>query len=287
MINGDQIDLGMISRVNADQLRGDRLRGITLGYAPAIGSTRELMRSQILMAIKAAGFDDGEFLLETPVKILVRRASQSVSSILLREAVEKAIVSKFSSPTVTTEILHIDVPTDLTVPVGAVDIRATISGVRSLFERFVVPVEVRVDGKIVRSFSATAEVASYSEVLVAATDLAIDKKIAPSDLKLQKVRLDKPLTSYLRDPSILRGIQMIKPLEAGKPLSSDLYTASIVIKLGDTVRIQAFAGRIKVTATGEARANGRIGDRISVKNTQSGVVLQATVIDAGLVKISI
>lgn len=287
MVNGDRIDLGMISRINSDKVRGDRLRQITLGYSPGIGASRELFRPQIILAIKAAGFDEAEFSLETPSKILVRRASQDIDPGQIRDAVEKAILSKFNDPKISAEILRVDVPTELAVPVGPVEIRASISGVRSWIEKFPVPVEIRIDGKIYRTFSATAEVAAYSEVLVASNDLMVDKMVAPSDVRMQKVRLEKPLTSYLRDPSVLRGVQMIKPLEAGNPLTADAFAAAVVIKLGDTVKIDGSSGRIKISVMGEARANGRIGDRISVKNKQSGVILQATVVDEGLVKISI
>lgn len=286
-VNGDMVELGMIARINADQARGDRLRGITLGYSPGIGSSRELLRPQIELAIKAAGFDAAEFSLETPPKIVIHRASQNIPSVQIRSAVEKAIQTRFSDPKVATEILSIDAPADLTVPVGVVDIRASIAGVRSLFEKFQVPVEVRIDGKIVKTFSAAAEVSVFSEVLVAANELSIDKKLVPTDVKLQKIRLEKPLTSYLRDPSILRGVKMIKSVETGKPLTADSFVSAIVIKLGDTVRIEAYSGRIKIIAAGEATANGRIGDRISVKNKQSGVVLQALVVDEGVVWIKL
>lgn len=286
-VNADVVELGMIARINADQIRGDRLKGITLGYAPGVGAAREMLRPQIELAIRAAGFDEADFALETPARIVIRRASQNIPALQIREAVEKAIQDRYNDPKLSTQILNVDVPADIAVPTGAIDVKATISGVRSLFEKFQVPVEVRIDGKIVRTFSATAEIAVFSEVLVAANDLAIDRRLTPGDVKLQKVRLEKPINSYLRDASVLRGVQMIKPLESGKPLSSDSFTAAIVVKLGDTVRIEAFSGRTKIIVIGEASANGRIGDRISVVNKQSKTVLQAFVVDEGVVRVKL
>ncbi len=71
------------------------------------------------------------------------------------------------------------------------------------------------------------------------------------------------------------------------PLFADSIAAATVIKLGDPVRIEASYGRIKIVVNGEARANGRIGERIAVKNKDSGVLMQAIVIDQGLVKVVI
>lgn len=285
VVNTDHIDLGMISSITADKDRIGRLSSISLGYSPGIGNTRELLRSQILLAVKAAGFAEGDFSLETPTKVVIRRASQTIPTQLIRDAVEKAVRGQFSDPRVSVDILGIDVPADIAVPLGAIDIKAAIKGVRSLYEKFPVPVEVRVDGKLIRTFAVSAEAAVYCEVLVAATDLTANKKLTPADVRMEKVRLEKPLTSYLRDPAVLRGVQMTRPLESGKPLSADSYTAAVVIKLGDPVRVEAQSGRMEIIVSGEACANGRIGDRISVKNKQTNYMMQAIVVDEGLVKL--
>ena len=60
-----------------------------------------------------------------------------------------------------------------------------------------------------------------------------------------------------------------------------------MVKPGYTVRSDGVAddGKVSVIVTGEARGSGRVGDRIPVRNTQSKSMLQATVIDEGLVRV--
>ena len=68
-------------------------------------------------------------------------------------------------------------------------------------------------------------------------------------------------------------------------ITSDSFVASIVIRVGDRVRIVGQSGKMQIIVNGEARASGKIGDRIAVKNLQSNAVLQAVVEDEGLVKV--
>ena len=286
VVESDRIELGKVSQIGGDPSRFERLKNISLGYAPSIGMTREISRDLLVLAIKAAGFADGEFNLDSPATILVRRMGQNVTTSQIHDAVERTVLDQFKTGSVTAQITRLDVPDAIQVPVGTVEIRTSLSGVRSLFERFSIPVEIRVGNKIVRSFVVTVEIAAYADVLVAATDLAVNKKLGDADVRVANCRIEKPLSTYLRDKANLRGMQLVKAVETGKPITNDSFAAGVVIKFGDPVRIEAQSGRIKIIIiTGEARSAGKIGDRIAVRNTQSGAILQAVILDEGLVKV--
>ncbi|CAN5416238.1 hypothetical protein BH10ACI2_BH10ACI2_03500 [soil metagenome] len=285
-VESDRVDLGKIAKVSGDAGRVQRLSAISLGYAPAIGVTREITRDQLKLAINAAGFADGDFTLDSPARALVRRVGQEVADAKIREAVERSVLRQFSTGNVSAQITRLEVPGSVQVPMGNVEIRTNVAAVRSLFERFSIPVEIRVNGKLITSFPATLELTAFADVLVATGDLAINKKILDSDVRLEKVRLEKPILNYLKDKDALRGLQMTRALESGKPLTVDSVAAANVIKYGDLVKIELVSDKIKIIVTGEARAQGKIGDRISVRNTQSGAMLQAVVIGEGLVRLS-
>jgi flagella basal body P-ring formation protein FlgA len=285
-ISGDRITLGDIAEVSgANKGTVNRLKTVSLGYAPNVGMTREISRPQIALAVSAAGFSDNEVALNSPEKILVRRAGQEISDSQIREAIEKSILDQFSTDKISAQIIRLDLPEKIQVAVGKVEIRVNISGIRNLFTRFSLPVEIRVDSKTVRSFAATLEIEAFAEVFVAAKDLSANVKISEIDVRLEKRRLEKPITNYLRDAEKLRGAMLIKNVASGAEITTDSFVAAVVIKFGDSVRIEAQSGNLKIILNGEARSSGKIGDRISVKNLQSKAILQAVVIDEGLVKI--
>lgn len=285
VVESDRIDLGRISRITGELDKSERLNGISIGYAPAIGMSREITRDQILLSLKAAGFADSDFILDSPAKIVIRRIGQTVTTEQIRSAVEKAILAQFISGNVTARITRLDVPGPVEVPTGKIDVRASMTGVGNLFERFSIPVEIRVDNQMVRSFAATIEVSAFADVIVAAADLGVGRKLSSSDFRLEKTRIEKPVYSYIRNIQGLRGMQLSKPVESGKPVTTDLLFPVNVIKFGDPVRIEARSGSIKIVIAGEARSQGKIGDRIAVKNTQSGAIMQAVILDEGLVRV--
>lgn len=286
-VESETFSLGQISRISTTSLDAKRLAEISLGYSPGVGMNREVSLASIHLALRAAGFSEGETAIVAPSKITVRRAAQTVDVRQLLDAVEAAIRKQFAGTKTECEIVRIDILEPPMVPVGKVEIKATLSSVKNFIERVPVPLEIRVDGRLVRTMTATAEIALYSDVAVAVRDIAANQPVATTDMRVERTRLERSPASYVRDLTILKSVQAVRPIMAGRPLMADSIMPATVIKLGDMVRIEARTGRVRIVINGEARANGRIGDRISVKNKDSGVVMQAIVVDQGLVKVVI
>lgn len=285
-VENDRIALGEVAEISgAGQETIKRLKMISLGYAPNVGMTRELYKDRILLAIAAAGFHPSEFTLHAPPAIVVRRASQTVSPDALRAAVEKAILDDFKNQNVAAKIVRLDVPPNLQIPLGKMEIRANAANIANFFAPFSVSLEIRVAELIVRRVSVTAQVEAAAEVLIAGKNFSPGDKITESDVRTETRRLEKPLNNYLRDAGKLRGAVLLKNLSAGAEITIDAIAAGYVVRAGDTVRIVGESGKTRIIVNGEARSSGRIGDRISVKNSQSGAILQAVVVDAGSVKI--
>lgn len=283
-VGGEIVRLGDISAI--DGISASRLRDISLGYAPVIGAVRELTREQISLSVAAAGFGEGEFSLESPPRIAIRRAGQDVSKELFRAPVESWLAARFKSENIDATVTKLELPEGIQVPPGEVEIRPNFSGVGNLFQPFTLPLEVRVGGVVVRRLSANVEISATTEVLVAAKPLVKGAAVLPTDLRSERRAISRPPGNYLRDMAKVRGIVLLRDVAAGEVLSSDAFAARVVVKAGDSVRVEATSGKLKIVIAGEARASGRIGDRIAVKNLQSGAVLQAVITDEGIVSIT-
>jgi|GEM_PF-2456229 len=285
IVENQTINLGDVARISGDAAQIERLKNISLGYAPNIGAVQVLTRERIALAISAAGFAAAEVRLDAEPSVSIRRAAQEISRATLLEAVENAVRNQISAETIDARLIKIDLPEKIFAPNGKVEIRTNLAGVRNLFARFAVSIEIRVDDRTVRRFSANAEIEAFVKVFVAAQNLAANAKITAADVRLEKRRIENPLSFYLRDVEKLRGTTLVKNVAAGMEITSDSFVASIVIRVGDRVRIVGQSGKMQIIVNGEARASGKIGDRIAVKNLQSNAVLQAVVEDEGLVKV--
>lgn len=266
-----------------------KLRGVGLGYAPAVGLVREIPRQRIELAINAAGFAEGTYRLESPAAVVVRRAAQHVDPALVREAIERAALTDLNASGATARLARCDFNPVIEAPAGEIDIRASIGTVKDVFSDFTAFVEIRQEGSIVVRTNATVRVEAYAPVLVAQRDIASNTRLRSESLKVEVRKIESPLSQFLTDPGRLKGMSVKRAIARGEIIPLDALIADIVIRPGDIVRINGESGSgssmLHLMVQGEARSAGRIGDRIQVRNKQSGVMLQAEVIDEGVVRI--
>lgn len=282
----DRLVLGDVAEVRASAAEMTaRLRAVALGYAPNIGTVREITRERIALAITAAGFVEGTVQLASPAVVLVRRAAQTVDATLVREEIERVTVSELNASGATARLSRLDLPPVIEAPSGEIEIRATANTVRDLFSPFTVFVELRQEGRVVKRFNATAQVEAFASVFVAAREIAANTRLRPEHFKSEVKRLERPLSNYVTDPERLRGMAARRDFSRGEAITTEAISSEIVVHPGDPVRIIGQSGLLQIMVSGEARAAGRIGDRIQVKNLQSGAMLQAIVTDEGLVRV--
>lgn len=282
----DLLTLGDIAEVQAtDNSISERLRAIALGYAPSIGAVRELPRERLVLSLTAAGFPPSNLRLEAPPTALIRRAAQTIAPEVVREAVERITLTELRAQGATARLVRLDLPPLIEAPSGPIEVRAQSGGMRDLFTPFTVSIEFWQTNRIVRRLSITAQVEAFAPVVVAARDLPANVRLRQPDLAIEVRRLERPAQLYVLDTAKMRGTSVKRTVARGTPLTLDLLLAEYVIQPGDNVRIVTKGDRLQIMAVGEARAAGRIGDRIQVKNKQSGLLLQAVVVDEGLVNV--
>jgi len=282
----DKLTLGDISEIaNVDTLTAATLKDVNLGYSPEVGMVRQITRDKITGALAAAGFPNGSVDLKSPTLVSVRRESQIVDLNQIRQVVEKATLSGLRARGIKAEFIKLDLPSKVEVRTGTIEIRAFAANVRNLFTTFSIGVEVWIDGRSARRFNVSAQVEATASVVVAASDLSEATRLRSPDFTIETVRLDRDVNIYIFDPVQLRGATIRLPISKGQPITTDSVAAGIVVKVGDVVRIVGESGKLSISSTGEARASGHVGDRIQVKNLQSGTMLQGVVVDEGIVSV--
>jgi len=80
------------------------------------------------------------------------------------------------------------------------------------------------------------------------------------------------------------GKQLKTSLRVGSILYSHLLESPPLVKRGDLVTIMARSGAVKVTAPGQVRNAGALGELVRVKNLMSRRVIYATVLGTNLVE---
>lgn len=286
-VEGSMVDLQSVAEISGPKEAVDRLKRVSLGYAPNIGATRTISRDQVWLGLMAAGFSQSSVQLDMQASMTARRAGQDVSGPTLREKIESMLLKEFAESGLSVAVTKLDTPARILLPIGDLDFRIDTSGIRNMFAPFSVPVTVRSDGRVIRTFPAQVELEAFADILVTARDLPARSPISLEDVRVERRRLTRPLSHYLVQTAKFNGSELARDLRAGSEITTDSIVSVAVIKPGDLVHIEAQAGNAKIMVMGEARAAGRIGDRIAVKNSQTGASIQATVVDKGKVKVSL
>jgi len=176
-------------------------------------------------------------------------------------------------------------PGDLRLPAGKLRYEADIPG--KLRYGGVQPVHIRlyIDEKLYRRVICYYRVQVFDKVLVAGMDLALEKTIAESAVRVEEREVTGGQGRYLAEFKDIAGRVPVRYIHMGQPLEQNMLQNPVVIHAGTPVKLVTNYKGIKVSAEGVAMQKGRIGGRIKVRNVHSSKILQGTVIDASTVEI--
>jgi flagella basal body P-ring formation protein FlgA len=146
-------------------------------------------------------------------------------------------------------------------------------------------VTLKVNDDFEKRMLVTAVVEVLVNAVVTTRPLGRFKPIEESDLEVRPVDLSGLPSDYIADPEAVLGKRTRRLLDANTVLRPDLVESQPIVKRGDRVRIILESAGMRITAAGEVKQKGCLGERIPVANLDSNKVIQARVVDTQTVKI--
>lgn len=158
-IEGDEILLGSIAKIEGDADLKEKLNAVDFGRAPIYGSKRGLTLLHVRANILAAKIDMRNVKVTVPEGAYVMRKSQKVEPTSIDDVVAAAVKTKFGFETKVTQKTRIN---PIIVPLGAITLdvsqlnlnNSDISGI----------VDIAVDGKLANSVRISYEMPTLSMV---------------------------------------------------------------------------------------------------------------------------
>ncbi|HWV16021.1 MAG TPA: flagellar basal body P-ring formation chaperone FlgA [Cellvibrio sp.] len=124
----------------------------------------------------------------------------------------------------------------------------------------------------------------YRPVAIASRNLQRGELVGEADINISELDVSQYRQGYSKNAEQIIGKELKYPMNKGDAFRDSILDAPIAIKRGDEVSVEALAGSIRVITTGTAVSDGRVGQKIRVKNNNSAKILSATVIGAGKVQ---
>ncbi len=130
-----------------------------------------------------------------------------------------------------------------------------------------------------------AHVRVFQPVLVATQPLAYGQMLGAGDYVTQMRQTNRGGYGYVQDAAQVLGRRLLRPVAAGSMLDPGMFAARILVRSGDHVSLLAVLGSVRVRSSGIALASGERGQRIPVRNSASGRIVQGLVESEGTVEV--
>lgn len=283
--------LGEIAAVEAaDNASVEKIKKLEIGYSPAPGYERKLLRESIRELLLANGMDRESFILSGPPAIVITTKSMSLSPAELLKKAEEFLKSQLNDRGVKDFQLSINgTPLSVQVPAGrdGVRVEAAWRGESKLRGQVGVDLRVFVDGDVHSVVPLVYQIKSFSPALVASRNIAPGEVIGAQNASLQKVEWpDGP-----QNPLILlqqgEGKASTRTIRTGELVyESDLRLVPLVLK-DQAVLVSSRIGALTVSMRGVAQSDGFMGSTITVLNPQGQGPVLGRVVGLGQVEVTL
>ena len=270
-VSGERIILGDIARIEALNAAGtdlaEALGKIDLGPAPAAGEELVLRQGQLEQRLRASRLNLAEAAWTLPRELRLTGRGQTVSAEILRGALEKYLAETEPYRSGHYSLLNVNFSALPTLPPGQAAYRFSAqnsSNPTSLSGTFF----FAVNGQEVARVRVNAQVELSLTVLVAARALPRGHVLTDGDLSSGLVPYSQA-KGALNEPEAAVGATLKNAVAPGEPIRERNLGKSLIVRRGDVVTMIARQGDLKVTATGQARQDGALGDTISILNINS------------------
>ncbi len=125
-------------------------------------------------------------------------------------------------------------------------------------------VEIYQNGRLLRKFPVSVEVAVETKVLVSTRPIRSREVLNPEMVRLERRRIQHNLNRYVRSPDEVMGLETVGFIPASEMITNKMVKIPPVVRRGERVNLKIVVGNLEISTSGIAKSNGMVGDRIQV-----------------------
>jgi flagella basal body P-ring formation protein FlgA len=283
-VEHEQLRLSDIARVSGDVAVAE----LRLGPAPRVGLSRRFDRETLEALIRERYGREMTVTWAGAARATVKRAAAEYPAQTFIDPAREALLDHLRARY--PQLARIDIApvgsfTPLLLPSGVPSFSVRAIRTDLLAKRVNVWVDVSVNGVRAASLPVWFAVNAYRSVVVATRNVARYERVGKADLRIEErdvAGMSEPL-AVMRATESLRTRQ---PLTAGEiVLTSGIETAPSVSR-NQEIQVQVHSGGVVIETSGIALQEGRVGDRITVRNPGSRKDYVAKIISEGSAMVS-
>jgi len=286
VINSDEYTLGEIAQIEGENiLMLDKLTEITIGRSPLPGRNLTVTRSLILSRLRSKGINVKHLDFPGFDTTIIQRAALKISGSDIEQVVLNHIKDTNKNLDLKPRLLA--KIRDIFLPRGQVSYVISSKGKYKKeggYRNY--DVEFSINGKPVRTVPVRTYLKIYKEVYVARDTIKREQLIEESDLLKIRRNVDRIPREYVTDKDQLIGKITTRTINPSETISGNTLAIPPLVKSGDRIRIVYETPFLRLSAPGVSLSKGRKGERIPVKNSDSKLVVFATVKTSNIVQVN-
>ena len=286
VINSDEYTLGEIAQIEGENiLMLDKLTEIIIGKSPLPGRNLTVTRSLILSRLRSKGINVKHLDFPGSDKTVIQRAALKISGSDIEQVVLKHIKDTNKNLDLKPRLLA--KIRDIFLPRGQVSYVISSKGKYKKeggYRNY--DVEFSINGKPVRTVPVRTYLKIYKEVYVARDTIKREQLIEESDLLKIRKNVDRIPREYVTDKDQLIGKITTRTINPSETISVKTLAIPPLVKSGDRIQIVYETPFLRLSAPGISLSKGRKGERIPVKNSDSKLVVFATVKTRNIVQVN-
>jgi flagella basal body P-ring formation protein FlgA len=282
-VAGPRIVLADIAKITPAGKKAETVGQLPVATAPPPGKTKELYVVPIITSMRNRP-EAAEVDWQGSETILVERQGQVINQHQLEQIINNYLKENAAKlPKAELRLASFKAPEQLVLPVGELGWKVTPSRT-DLLSSTSFSIQFTVDGKPAGNCLVRCKLEALAEVATATAPLRKGETITADMVTVQQQRIDN-LRKPFQTKEELIGMQVARTVNAGQAIEQQDLAMPPVIKEGEMVDINAHKGSLNVTTKGLARADGRVGETIQVKNIGSNKVIHCRVDGPGTVSV--
>ena len=133
-----------------------------------------------------------------------------------------------------------------------------------------------------KALPAPVAATDFRQVVVAASNLPAGHVLQRDSLKLDKLDAEKVSKGHYLELQGLEGQELVRAVRAGEPIKLSDLRPTLLVRRGDLVLMTVGSPKtFEISVKAEAMQDGKMGEQIRLRNTESGRTLAGIVTGKG------
>jgi flagellar basal body P-ring formation protein FlgA len=268
------------------------IAGLDVAEVSRVGQSVAVSREQVALRIQLAGVDAQRFRMDGPAQVMVKIHAIELTEQEIVKAAQQAIVQRLKADPKDVDfrlLEEVRVPAVNIAPGDGLHFAVESQAPPGATGKLHVEVGILVNGQRRGVAPVVLDVALYRQVAVATRRLEAGETLQPYHVRPER-RVLGAHDQWLAYNDQLLGKRVQHTVPANQVLSGgdlDLPAEEdeVVIHARDNVKLVAVVGNLRVSVGGEAQQEGKVGQTIHVRNTDSGKIVTGRVLDRSTVEV--